>query len=236
MECGVMTGALDPRAHSDVSNARMQRARLGVEHVAKTYVTYGLWPPRRRVPVLSDASLEVGAGEIVALVGGNGSGKSTLMMIIAGMLSRDAGGVRVDGRIGYCPQYPVLYEKLTVAETFRLFGVAYRLEGAAVARRKAQLLETLAFGQYDDFRVEHLSGGTRQKLNLAVALLHDPEVLLLDEPYAGFDYETYLRFWEMSSEIAARGHSILIVSHFVEDRARFDRIYRVFDGRCERER
>jgi ABC-type multidrug transport system ATPase subunit len=61
-------------------------------------------------------------------------------------------------------------------------------------------------------------------------------VLLLDEPYAGFDYETYLRFWEMSSEIAARGRSILIVSHFVEDRERFDRIYRVADGRCERER
>jgi len=107
---------------------------------------------------------------------------------------------------------------------------------AAVAARKADLQATLAFGQYDDFRVEHLSGGTRQKLNLALALLPDPEVLLLDEPYAGFDYETYLRFWEMSRELADRGRSILIVSHFVEDRERFDRIYRVADGRCERER
>jgi len=227
-----------PRQRSDGSRevSRRGHARLAVEHVAKTYVAHGLWPFVRRVPVLTDASLEVDDGEVAALVGGNGSGKSTLMMIIAGMLSRNSGTVRVDGRIGYCPQYPVLYEKLTVAETFRLFGVAYGLDRAAVADRKAELTETLAFGQYDDFRVEHLSGGTRQKLNLSLALLHDPEVLLLDEPYAGFDYETYLRFWEMSSEIAARGRSILIVSHFVEDRERFDRIYRVADGRCERER
>ncbi|MCC6238084.1 MAG: ABC transporter ATP-binding protein [Dehalococcoidia bacterium] len=232
-----MTGDRQSAPATAASDVRPSgEPRLAVEHVAKTYVTYGLWPFVRRVPVLSDASLEVGAGETVALVGGNGSGKSTLMMIIAGTLSRNAGTVRLDGRIGYCPQYPVLYEKLTVAETFRLFGVAYRLDRSAVADRKAELMETLAFGQYDDFRVEHLSGGTRQKLNLALALLHDPEVLLLDEPYAGFDYETYLRFWEMSSDIAARGRSILIVSHFVEDRERFDRIYRVADGRCERER
>jgi len=213
-----------------------QRSRLQVEHVTKTYVSYGLWPPIRRVPVLSDASLEVLPGETVALVGGNGSGKSTLMMIIAGTLSRDAGTVTVEGRIGFCPQTPVLYEKLTVAETFRLFGVAYGLDRATAGRRKAELMGTLAFGQYDDFRVEHLSGGTKQKLNLALALLHDPEVLLLDEPYAGLDYETYLRFWEMSSSIAARGRSILIVSHFVEDRERFDRIYRVMGGVCERDK
>lgn len=130
----------------------------------------------------------------------------------------------------------MLYEKLTVAETFRLFGVAYGLSAVDAATRKAELQATLAFRQYDEFRVEHLSGGTRQKLNLALALLPDPEILLLDEPYAGFDYETYLRFWEMSRELAARGRSILIVSHFVEDRERFDRIYRVADGRCERER
>jgi ABC-type multidrug transport system ATPase subunit len=223
-------------ASSDPADRSRVGARLLVEHVAKTYVSYGLWPIVRRVPVLTDASLEVGPGEVAALVGGNGSGKSTLMMIIVGALARNAGAVHVEGRIGYCPQYPVLYEKLTVAETFALFRVAYGLDRSTAATRKAELMDTLAFGQYDGFRVEHLSGGTRQKLNLALALLHDPEVLLLDEPYAGFDYETYLRFWEMSSDIAARGRSILIVSHFVEDQERFDRIYRVADGRCERER
>ncbi len=210
--------------------------RVRVEHVAKAYVTYGLWPFVRRTPVLSDASLEVPASEIVAIVGGNGSGKSTLMNIVAGVLDRDAGTVEIDGRVGHCPQDPVLYEKLTVGETFRLFGVAYEMTPERTEARKAELLETLEFGQYDAFRVEHLSGGTAQKLNLALSLLHDPEVLLLDEPYSGFDYETYLRFWDLSEELAARGRAILVISHFVQQRERFSRIYRVQDGRCERER
>jgi ABC-type multidrug transport system ATPase subunit len=207
-----------------------------VQGVAKTYVTYGLWPLVRRTPVLVDASLEVERGDIAAIVGGNGSGKSTLMNIIAGVLDRDAGAVEISGRLGHCPQHPVLYEKLTVGETFRLFGVAYAMDPPQVAARKAELMDALEFGQYDEFRVDQLSGGTRQKLSLALALLHDPDVLLLDEPYSGFDYETYLRFWELSENLAGRGRAILVVSHFVQQRERFGRVYRVADGRCERER
>lgn len=208
--------------------------RLRAQNVTKAYVT-GLWPLRRRNEVLVDASLEVPAGEIVALVGANGSGKSTLMMIIAGVLSRDAGTVNINGRIGYCPQYPILYEKLTIAETFRLFGVAYRMDKDQVEKDASSLLDELEFANYRNERVEYLSGGTKQKLNLALALLHNPELLLLDEPYSGFDYETYLRFWELSKKIAARGHSIMIISHFVQDTERFDRIYRLRKGRGERE-
>lgn len=226
-----------PGGQADVA-ARIEAGglRVRVEHVAKAYVTRGLWPLTRRNDVLTDASLDVPAGEIAAIVGGNGSGKSTLMMIIAGVLDRDAGTVRIDGRTGYCPQTPVLYEKLTVGETFRLFGVAYRMTPQAVARRRDELLATLEFGEYLDYRIEHLSGGTKGKLNLALALLHDPEVLLLDEPYAGFDYETYLRFWDMTEELKRRGRAIVIITHFVEQQERFDRIYRVREGRCARER
>jgi ABC-type multidrug transport system ATPase subunit len=232
-----LRASMQPAAAPEVAAVPAAVAwRVRVEHVAKTYVTYGLWPPLRRTPVLNDASLEVPAGEIVAIVGGNGSGKSTLMNIVAGVLDRDAGTVEIDGRIGHCPQEPVLYEKLTVGETFRLFGVAYGMTPARTEQRKRDLLEALEFGQYDAFQVAHLSGGTRQKLSLAVALLHDPEVLLLDEPYSGFDYETYLRFWELSEELAARGRAILVISHFVQQRERFHRIYRVQDGRCARER
>lgn len=197
------------------------------EHVSTAYVTRGLWPSARRNRVLTDASLEVPEGEIVALVGGNGSGKSTLMMIIAGVLDRDGGSVDIDGRIGYCPQTPV---KLTVEETFLLFGVAYGMKSDSIVRRRDQLMMTLEFGEYLDYRVEHLSRGTKGKLNLALALLHDPEVLLLDESYAGFDYETYLRFWDMSEELARGGRAILVITHFVEQRERFGRIYRVQGG------
>ena len=208
--------------------------RLDIQHVAKTYTT-GIWPLSKKKQVLVDASLEVRSKEIVALVGANGSGKSTLMMIIAGALPRDAGTVYINGKIGYCPQTPILYEKLTVAETFKLFGAAYKMTTNETEKRASLLLDELEFGNYKDERVEHLSGGTQQKLNLALALLHDPELLLLDEPYSGFDYETYLRFWDMSEEIARRDRCILVISHFVQERDRFDRIYRVKDGRCERE-
>lgn len=210
--------------------------RVVADHVAKAYVTHGLRPFTRRTQVLTEASLEVPAGEVVALVGANGSGKSTLMMIIAGMLSRDSGAVALDGELGYCPQHPVLYEKLTVAETFRLFGVAYGMDKTDVQSRAAELFSKLDFLSYEHYRVEDLSGGTKQKLNLALSLLHDPEILLLDEPYAGFDYETYIRFWGLARSMAERDRSILIISHFVEDQERFDRIYRVEEGRCERQR
>lgn len=208
--------------------------RLNAEHIAKTYTT-GFWPFTRQNQVLTDASLQVRAGEIVALVGANGSGKSTLMMIIAGALPRDAGSITINGKLGYCPQYPILYEKLSVAESFKLFGVAYNMAAPDIEQRAAELMAELEFERYRDYRVEHLSGGTKQKLNLALALLHDPELLLLDEPYSGFDYETYLRFWDMSEAIAEQGHSTLIISHFVQERERFDRIYRLEEGGCVRE-
>lgn len=232
---GVRAATQDVRAEVSTTTAAPE-FRVRVEHVAKTYVTRSLWPLVRRNRVLTDASLEIAPGEITAIVGANGSGKSTLMMIIAGVLERDAGRVAVNGHLGYCPQTPVLYEKLTVGETFRLFGVAYGMDDGSVVRQQKYLLDALEFGEYHDYRIEHLSGGTQQKLNLALALLHDPEVLLLDEPYAGFDYETYLRFWGMSEELARRGRSILVISHFVEQQERFHRIYRVRDGRCDRER
>ena len=121
-------------------------------------------------------------GELVGLVGENGSGKSVLMQIVVGLLPRDGGAVEVPARLGYCPQVPLLWDKLTVAEHFQLFGDAYRLPAARAARSRDALLEELSFAKYLGYRVEELSG-TRQKLNLALALLHDPELLLLDEPW-----------------------------------------------------
>jgi ABC-2 type transport system ATP-binding protein len=95
------------------------------------------------------------------------------------------------------------------------------------------LLDELGFARCIGYRVEERSGGTRQKLNLAVALMHDPQLLLLDEPYAGFDWETYLRFWEMAERRRREGMGILIVSHLLAERERLTRIYKLRDGRCE---
>lgn len=190
-----------------------------------------MWPFRRRVEVLKGAGLHVCSGELVGLVGENGSGKSTLMEILVGLLARDGGHVERPNRLGYCPQLPMLWEKLTVAEHFALFARAYGMDDARRDRAAGGLLEELQFGRYRDYRVEALSGGTRQKLNLALALMHDPELLLLDEPYAGFDWETYLRFWAMSERRRDAGMGILIVSHFLTERERLDRVYTLADGR-----
>lgn len=191
----------------------------------------GVWPRRRTIEVLRGASLEVRAGELVGLVGENGSGKSTLMQIVVGLVDRDGGEIERPDRLGYCPQVPMLWEKLTVDEHFELFARAYGLDDGARESAVRGLLDELQFARYRSYRVEELSGGTRQKLNLALSLMHEPELLLLDEPYAGFDWETYLRFWEMSERRRDAGMGILIVSHLLTERERLDQLYELCEGR-----
>jgi ABC-2 type transport system ATP-binding protein len=205
------------------------RAVLRVDGVEKSFHR-GIWPRRRTIPVLRSASLVVGAGELVGLVGENGSGKSTLMQIVVGLLKRDAGEVERPARLGYCPQTPMLWDKLTVDEHFALFARAYSLEEDAASTSIDALLSELEFAKYRGYRIEELSGGTRQKLNLALSLMHEPQLLLLDEPYSGFDWETYLRFWEMSERRRGAGMGILIVSHLLAERERLDRMYELCDG------
>ena len=208
----------------------LPRAVLRVEGVEKSFHR-GIPPFRRPIPVLRGASLEVRAGELVGLVGENGSGKSTLMQIIVGLLKRDAGEVQQPGRLGYCPQVPMVWEKLTVDEHFELFARAYGLDDEARERAVSGLLDELQFHKYRSYRIEELSGGTRQKLNLALSLMHEPDLLLLDEPYAGFDWETYVKFWQMSERRRDAGMGILIVSHLLAERERLDRMYELCEGK-----
>jgi ABC-2 type transport system ATP-binding protein len=196
--------------------------------VEKSYDSRLPWG--RGVEVLDGVDVEIRAGEIVGIVGANGSGKSTLMQILVGALDADAGSVDRSGRVGWCPQESLLYDRLTVAETFELFGAAYGLSQEAVVDARDRLADRLDFEQFLDYQVRNLSGGNRQKVNLAVALLHDPDVLLLDEPYTGFDWETYLAFWELTEELTDGGTAIAVISHFVSERERFDRIYELRDG------
>jgi ABC-type multidrug transport system ATPase subunit len=212
-------------------DGQTSEAVLEVVGVTKAFHP-GLWPFRTSVRVLDGATLEVRPGEIVGLVGENGSGKTTLMKVIVGMTNPDAGSVRYNGKLGYCPQLPQLWEKLTVAEHLRLYADAYGLSDDEAAGRSAALLDELGFARYVGYLVENLSGGTRQKLNLALSLLHDPDLLLLDEPYAGFDWETYVTFWEMSEHRRDVGMAILIVSHLIGERSRLTRTYTLKDGRC----
>jgi ABC-2 type transport system ATP-binding protein len=205
---------------------------LAVRDIAKSFHR-GLIPHRRTIEVLRGASMEARPGELIGLVGENGSGKSTLLMIIVGMLGRDSGEIERHGQLGYCPQVPLLWGKLTVREHFELFAGAYEIDSRRLPEIVERLLVELQFERYLGYRIEELSGGTRQKLNLALSLMHDPDLLLLDEPYSGFDWETYLRFWKMSAKLRDGGMSILIVSHLISERERLDRVYELREGRLE---
>jgi ABC-type multidrug transport system ATPase subunit len=199
--------------------------------LAKTYQR-GIWPVRRRQQVLRGADLTLHTGEVVGLVGENGSGKSTLMKILVGALAADSGHVTLHGRLGYCPQEPLVYPRLTCDEHFDLFGHAYQLSETAIVASRDQLYEALGFARYAHTRADQLSGGTLAKLNLSLALLADPDLLLLDEPYAGFDWDTYQKFWDLVAARRQAGRTVLIISHFVVDEDRFDRIVQVKDGRA----
>ena len=204
---------------------------LSARGVTKTYRA-GTWPRRRSLAVLRGLDLDLYPGEIVGLVGENGSGKSTAMQILVGSLAADEGSVQRPSSLGFCPQEPILYERLTCDEHFELFSHAYGMTANETDTARGEIYETLGFARWAAVRVEELSGGTRAKLNLGLALLSDPDVLLLDEPYAGFDWDTYLRFWDLTEERRDRGRALLIISHFITDEHRFDRIYDLLEGRA----
>jgi ABC-type multidrug transport system ATPase subunit len=174
--------------------------------------------------VLVNVSLRAVPGEIVAIAGENGGGKTTLLRILAGLAAPDAGEVWRGAALGYCPQDELLYARLTPDEHFRLFGRALRLCDDDIRRRSDELLRVLAFERDRKRAACELSAGTRQKLNLALALLGDPPLLLLDEPYHGFDEQSYERFWTFLVTARASGKCIVMVSHLVVDRGRFDRV------------
>ncbi|MBZ4018587.1 ABC transporter ATP-binding protein [Streptomyces purpurogeneiscleroticus] len=219
------------RTASEPARAPADHAVLEAIGIEKSY-RRGPWPTRHRVPVLRGVDLALAPGEVVGIVGENGSGKSTLMKILVGALAADAGTVTRTGRLGYCPQEPVVYERLTCDEHFELFGRAYAMSSEAERRSRREIYAALGFARYAGTRADQLSGGTLSKLNLGLALLADPEVLLLDEPYAGFDFDTYLKFWDLVGERRRAGRSVLIISHFVTDQERFDRIVELRDGRA----
>ncbi len=209
-----------------VAGINHQEVVLDVEHVAKAY---------GRHRVLKDVTLRIRPGEIAGITGENGSGKSTLLNVIVGRLQADSGRIVHRGQLGYCPQEMLIFESLTVAENLSYFATAYglrRLDATWHAAAK-NLLDRFRCSQHMSTPVNQLSGGTKQKLNLILAFLHSPDLLVLDEPYAGFDWETYLLFWEYARELRAEGKSLLVVAHLVFDSTQLNAVYRLAGGILE---
>ena len=186
-----------------------------------------------RKQVLDNVTLRIGKGEICSIVGENGSGKTTLLRIIVGMIKADTGFVRFQGSFGYCPQDMQIFNSLSLRENLVFFATAYRLKKRDIGWKGdlQKLLEDFQLHKEMDTRVAKLSGGMRQKLNLLLALIHSPELLILDEPYAAFDWESYLYFWRLVGTLKEKGTSFLIVSHLIYDQKNIDRIFELRKGR-----
>lgn len=206
----------------------MDDSIIEVENISKSF---------GRRTVLRDASFSIRRGKITGIVGENGAGKTTLLKILIGLLTPNSGTVRIKGTVGYCPQEMLVFERLTVRENFQYFAAAYGLDKAdkrgVWQQQKDDLLNRFRFRPYENTIVSQLSGGTKQKLNLSLALLHSPELIILDEPYAAFDWETYLHFWKYAREICESGATVLVVSHFVYDRSSIDTLYELKGGRIK---
>ena len=179
---------------------------------------------RGRRTVLADLDLTVRRGEVVAVVGANGAGKSTLLQVCAGLLRAGSGTVERTSRFGYAPQLDALAPLLTVDEHLRLFGA---LDGANRGRAVStghRILQRLGWKPDGDQVVGALSGGTRQKINLALAQLASPDLLLLDEPYQGLDALAYEDLWALISAWRSSGAGVLLVTHLLRDIDFVDRV------------
>jgi len=165
---------------------------------------------------LRGVSLTASSGELVAVIGPNGAGKTTLLSIVAGDLAPDGGEIVTHPpRIGWVPQQQSLYGKLTVEENLRLFARLERCED--VDETVGRMLEQTALADRADTRAEALSGGNRQRLNVAIGLLGDPQLLLLDEPSAALDPRQRDRLWEFVTGLAQEGTTIVFTTHNVQE-------------------
>jgi len=196
-----------------------------------------------RFTAVNDVSFDIGRGEIFGLLGPNGAGKSTMIRMMCGLLKATSGLVQILGsdaarhshqvrsRIGYMSQQFSLYEDLTVTENIRLFGGLYGLSGDRLADRTRQVLETAGLTDSGDRTTGNLSRGHRQRLALGCALLHEPELLFLDEPTSGVDPITRRGFWKRIKELAERGVTVLVTTHNMEEASECGRLALMYAGR-----
>jgi ABC-2 type transport system ATP-binding protein len=180
-----------------------------------------------------DVGFAVAPGELLAIIGPNGAGKTTLLSILAGIRPADSGSVeqpaRTTARIGWVPQQTAVYSKLTVAQNLRLFA---RLEHVAdTDATVARMLEQTGLEERADDELGRLSGGNRQRVNIAVGLLADPPVLLLDEPSGALDPRQRERLWGFITALTQRGTAVIFATHDIAEAERHaDRILVLADG------
>ena len=188
-------------------------------------------------------SFHVRKGEIFGFLGANGAGKTTAMRILCG-LSRPTGGEgtvagfdinreqeKIKTHIGYMSQKFSLYPDLTVKENIRLFGGIYGLGDRKIKEKTVEMLDMLDMKEVRDTLAGSLPLGWKQKLSFSIALVHEPQIIFLDEPTGGVDPETRRRFWEMIYEASAKGITVFVTTHYMDEAEYCDRVSIMVDGR-----
>ena len=208
---------------------------LEASHLRKAY---------GQLVAVDDVSFALAPGELVGLLGPNGAGKTTTVSMIAGLVTPDAGDVRIHGervhgdadpnkrRIGLVPQDLALYEELSARDNLRFFGALFGLGGRALDEAIAAAVTLVGLADRLRDRVGTFSGGMKRRLNLAAGLLHDPDILLLDEPTVGVDPQSRNAIFDNLEELKRRGKALLYTTHYMEEAERLaDRIVIIDRGR-----
>ncbi len=186
-----------------------------------------------RVTALDEVSVVVRRGEVTALVGGDGAGKTTLLRTLAGLVEPTSGTVRRPGvgRLGYLPAGAGSWKNLTVAENVSFIGGAYGLSGADLADRADPILERAGLADARDRLAGQLSGGMKTKLGFSLAMLHSPDLLVLDEPTTGVDPVSRIELWRMISEAVADGAAVVMATTYMDEAERAAFVVLLGDGR-----
>ncbi len=197
-----------------------------------------------KIVAVDGVSLRAGASETIGLLGPNGAGKTTTVSMIAGLFPPDSGEVLIDGKplrgdtdpvkrkIGLVPQNVALYDELTALDNLMFLGALYNLHGSAIKRAIADALDLVGLADRAKDKVGTFSGGMKRRLNLAAALLHDPQILLLDEPTVGVDPQSRNAIFDNLETLKKRGKTLLYTTHYMEEAERLcDRIIIIDHGK-----
>jgi ABC-2 type transport system ATP-binding protein len=197
-----------------------------------------------KIVAVDGVSLRAAAGETIGLLGPNGAGKTTTVSVISGLVTPDAGEVLIEGRkvagdtdpvkrkIGLVPQDMALFDKLSARDNLEFFAALYSIHGSALKRAIVDALELVGLTDRAGDKVETFSGGMKRRLNLAAALLHDPQILLLDEPTVGVDPQSRNAIFENLETLKKRGKTLVYTTHYMEEAERLcDRIVIIDHGK-----